>query len=1066
MALDPRVVDDRDGPDGRHARPGATVPAVPPADLTGPLAGELALYTDLPSLEIPLGVGLPSVSPRDGTPLLFARSDGAAAALAREEYVLQAFHSPNGGRSFEPAVVVAGGGSDPLVLGHAATLAPNGTLHCVFLVLDPAGNVGLRAARSADMGRTWSTPVAVVGPGSAAHGLITGRGLLAVDAGPDGKVAVGFARRRYDDYYAAASSDGGVTWTTPVRIDPGAPVPAAPVAAPGIDVAVGAGGTIHAVFTQNRPGGSSSLVYARSTTAGASFEAERVLAAAGRTADVALAADGSILVGAVRGSSIVSVHRSADDGATFSESQTTPVTGSNLRYVVIAPAPDFSTVLVGAASLDTAGGDDVAGPLYVWRSPDFGVTLGTPAVLAQDAIRAPAFAIQRTPTGTWAVAWTDARSDAYARLLTDVYVRTSLDDGVTWGLPERADTDVPGSSASSLGPRGLAATGSDDVVAAWADGRYDQRRSTDLLSNDAPAPSLAFLLDQRVDADLGTSPANALDPDVATDGVSHVYAAYAADATGPYSDIYVSASANRGQTFGTPVRVGGYAPGTRISKLPQLEAVSTGQVYLVFQVDDPYGGGVQIRFNRSLDRGATWQASDTILGTGRNVCNRPIYTCYDLSLEDVQLEVGPSGRVYVAWADTANVYLARSTDFGASFTVSDVDQGVGDEFYAPALAVQFNQVVLGFIARDPNQGNYRPWAVTSANQGQTWSAAQALQTSDPFADSADLILYCDAGPNGQVLCAWTAYGASGSIFANRWSGSSWSGDRAVTSRTGYYPRPAYSSATRAIVTYEDGSEIHAVTSTDGGLTFGTDVRLDLASPNPDMASGDVRPVADDAGNLWVVWHDDVYGMVSALVVRHSADHGDTFGPVYRVNRDAPQGGRPSLFNMETPLDTFPGVAFIGYIGARSAAAYEPFVNAYDIADFDRDRVPAGADCNDRDPGAAALPGEVRELAVGAIASGARVRWTPQALSAGPGTVYDVVDGALGALLADRGYAGARCLAGAVPVAVHDDQRMPPASGSGIYYLARARNSCGTATYGSSSLVPDPRDALDATSPCP
>jgi hypothetical protein len=47
----------------------------------------------------------------------------------------------------------------------------------------------------------------------------------------------------------------------------------------------------------------------------------------------------------------------------------------------------------------------------------------------------------------------------------------------------------------------------------------------------------------------------------------------------------------------------------------------------------------------------------------------------------------------------------------------------------------------------------------------------------------------------------------------------------------------------------------------------------------------------------------------------------------------------------------------------------------------------------------------------------------------------------------------------------DTRSSPPAPGSVIYYLLRAKNSCGHGTFGNSTLVPDRRDALDASA-CP
>ena len=76
-----------------------------------------------------------------------------------------------------------------------------------------------------------------------------------------------------------------------------------------------------------------------------------------------------------------------------------------------------------------------------------------------------------------------------------------------------------------------------------------------------------------------------------------------------------------------------------------------------------------------------------------------------------------------------------------------------------------------------------------------------------------------------------------------------------------------------------------------------------------------------------------------------------------------------------------------------------------------------------------------------------VSWDSQGPNVGTGTLYDLVSGSLAALRT-TGFAGASCLRPGGGNS-HSDTRGNPATGSGYWYLSRARNSCGTATYGSS-----------------
>ena len=124
------------------------------------------------------------------------------------------------------------------------------------------------------------------------------------------------------------------------------------------------------------------------------------------------------------------------------------------------------------------------------------------------------------------------------------------------------------------------------------------------------------------------------------------------------------------------------------------------------------------------------------------------------------------------------------------------------------------------------------------------------------------------------------------------------------------------------------------------------------------------------------------------------------------------------------------------------------------------------DCNDADASAFVAPAEVGGLGAERLAAAVRITWASQSASAGPGTDYDVVAGDLDLLRASGGFADAGCRANDVSDLPLDDASPQPAAGAGEYLLVRAQNSCGAGTYGDASVVPDPRNALDAGGPCP
>jgi len=136
-------------------------------------------------------------------------------------------------------------------------------------------------------------------------------------------------------------------------------------------------------------------------------------------------------------------------------------------------------------------------------------------------------------------------------------------------------------------------------------------------------------------------------------------------------------------------------------------------------------------------------------------------------------------------------------------------------------------------------------------------------------------------------------------------------------------------------------------------------------------------------------------------------------------------------------------------------------------DVDCDGVTSPTDCAPLDPTLKLAPTEVQNLNVTAVGALAEISWDSQDALAGTATVYDVVAGFAASLIPNAGYASAVC-------AVNNDADTPfqdataVAPGQIRYWLVRAVNACGTGTYGdcNCTIVPEPRNALDAGAPCP
>jgi hypothetical protein len=111
-------------------------------------------------------------------------------------------------------------------------------------------------------------------------------------------------------------------------------------------------------------------------------------------------------------------------------------------------------------------------------------------------------------------------------------------------------------------------------------------------------------------------------------------------------------------------------------------------------------------------------------------------------------------------------------------------------------------------------------------------------------------------------------------------------------------------------------------------------------------------------------------------------------------------------------------------------------------DQDEDGTPNAGDCAPSDPTTWGVPAEVAGASFGANKQ--TLSWAPQATSAGPSILYDVVRGSVALLPVGTG--GEACLTPGTASAQTSDATLP-AVGAGLYYLVRARNVCAVGTYG-------------------
>jgi N-acetylneuraminic acid mutarotase len=108
----------------------------------------------------------------------------------------------------------------------------------------------------------------------------------------------------------------------------------------------------------------------------------------------------------------------------------------------------------------------------------------------------------------------------------------------------------------------------------------------------------------------------------------------------------------------------------------------------------------------------------------------------------------------------------------------------------------------------------------------------------------------------------------------------------------------------------------------------------------------------------------------------------------------------------------------------------------------------GNDCNDSNSQVWSVPMEVMILALTTVHP-ANPSWNSLQAQAGWETVYDLTSGILDGS-GGINTASATCLQSGSGATSYSDARADPALGAGYWYLVRAKNSCGTGTYGADS----------------
>ena len=299
-------------------------------------------------------------------------------------------------------------------------------------------------------------------------------------------------------------------------------------------------------------------------------------------------------------------------------------------------------------------------------------------------------------------------------------------------------------------------------------------------------------------------------------------------------EIYYKRSTNAGVSWGADVRLTNNAGE---SHYPSL-SVTGSVVHVAWQ--DSRDGNFEIYYKRSTDGGLSW-------GSDIRLTNA--------SFESWHPSMSVSGAaISIVWQERRDgndeIYFKRSTDGGNSW---EADTRLTNNSEVSALpSVIISGSIVHAVWDDTRDGNAEIYYKRSADGGVSWGTDTRLTNNSATSNSASVSV-----SDSLVHVAWQDRRDDWEIYYKRSTdgGVSWGADIRLTNNaaSSWYPAVSVSGPVVHIVWQDsrDGNEeIYYKRSTDGGVNWGSDLRLTAniaGSWNPSVSvSGPV---------VHVVWND-------------------------------------------------------------------------------------------------------------------------------------------------------------------------------------------------------------------
>ena len=256
--------------------------------------------------------------------------------------------------------------------------------------------------------------------------------------------------------------------------------------------------------------------------------------------------------------------------------------------------------------------------------------------------------------------------------------------------------------------------------------------------------------------------------------------------------------------------------------------------------------------------------------------------------------VAASGNfVHVVWYDNRNgsyeIYYKRSTDGGTNWEADVRLTNDPAASLAPAIAVSGQ--VIHVVWSDNRPGNYEIYYKRSTDAGVTWGTDIRLRNNSADATNPSVCV------SGSVVNAVWEDNRDGNleIYQKRSTdgGISWGSDVRLTNNfaSSFLPHISVTGLIVHVVWADvrDGNgEIYYKRSTDAGISWSADTRLTNHTGDKDYPS-----VSSTGSDVHVVWSDQRDGN-REIYYKGSTDNGVTWGADTRLTNDPAVSSTPSV----------------------------------------------------------------------------------------------------------------------------------------------------------------------------